>query len=207
MVGCQRVGRTPWRRRGELGFAFPRPRGQDVWSERWRSQTDRLLELESDLRSRCMSVRRGGDTDRWDIQVRVGPLGSARLRIAVEEHGQGRQLVRYRVWPRWSRGLPALAVLLAIWFLGSLDSDYYVAASIGIVLALTLARAFQEAGAGVALVLGAIGDEVEVDETAAGLPDLLADLQFVPEPFVFSDGQNGSNVSLRTPEELHERRS
>jgi hypothetical protein len=30
-------------------------------------------------------------------------LGSMRLRVAVEEHGAGRQLVRIRSWPRFSR--------------------------------------------------------------------------------------------------------
>ena len=83
-----------------------------------------------------MNVVRGGDTDRWDIQVRLGPLGSARLRVAVEEHGQGRQLVRYRVWPRWSRALPPIVALLALWVAGCAGYDRYLAAAIGVVLLL-----------------------------------------------------------------------
>jgi hypothetical protein len=202
LIGRLRGGLTPWRRRGELGFAVPRPRRQDVWSERWRSQTDRLLELESDLRNRCMIVTRGGDTDRWDIQVRVGPLGSARLRIAVEEHGQGRQLVRYRVWPRWSRALPALVVLLVVWFAGSLGQDYLITAAVGVTLALILGRAFQEAGAGVALVLRAVGDEVEVDEAAADPPDLMADLRLTSEDNGVGEQRNGSPVPVSLRKEL-----
>jgi GT2 family glycosyltransferase len=205
LTGRLRGGLTPWRRRGELGFVLPRPRKQDVWSERWRSQTDRLLELERDLRTRCMSVRRGGDTDRWDIQVRVGPLGSARLRVAVEEHGQGRQLVRYRVWPRWSRGLPPLVLLLVIWFAGSLQDDYYVAAAVGVVLALLLARAVQEAGAGIALLLRTIGDEVEVERASGDLPDLIDDLLSMSEAEAARNGWNASQFPTSTPEELHER--
>jgi hypothetical protein len=101
-----------------------------------------------------MNVVRGGGTDRWDIQVRLGPLGSARLRVAAEEHGHGRQLVRYRVWPRWSRALPPIVVLLALWAAGCAEYDGYLAAAIGLALLLVLLRACQEAGAGVALVLG-----------------------------------------------------
>ena len=177
LIGRLRYGLTPWRRRGELAFVFPWPRRRTVWSERYRCQTDRLLELERDLRSRCMSVRRGGDTDRWDIQVRLGPLGSARLRVAVEEHGQGRQLIRYRVWPRWSRGLPLLALLLGTWIGLTAAHDVYVPVAIGAVLLFILLRAVREAGAGVALVLKAIGDEVELDQERGELPELVHDLR------------------------------
>ncbi len=176
LVGRVRHGLTPWRRRGELAFAFPWPRRRTVWSERHRCQTDRLLELEGDLRSRCMAVTRGGDTDRWDIQVRLGPLGSARLRMAVEEHGQGRQLIRYRVWPRWSRGLPLLALLLGTWIGVTVARDPYLPIAIGSVLLFVLLRAIREAGAGVGLVLRAIGEDVESDGASATLPDLLGDL-------------------------------
>lgn len=194
LVGRLRRGLTPWRRRGELAFAFPWPRRQDVWSEHWRSQTDRLLELERELRARCMTVTRGGDTDRWDIQVRVGPLGSARLRAATEEHGHGRQLVRYRVWPRWSRGLPILVGLLALWLGASVVSDFYVAVAIGFVLVFVLVRAAREAAAGIAIALVAIGVEQRAE-----LPELVDDLR-VPSP----DGRrHGAHrqASVPTPEE------
>ena len=42
-------------------------------------------------------------------------MGAARLRMAVEEHGMGRQLVRFRVWPKPS----TMAIVLSL-FLGSL---------------------------------------------------------------------------------------
>ena len=199
LAGRLRGGLTPWRRRGELGFSLPFPRKLSVWSERWRSQTDRLLELERDLLSRSMSVRRGGHTDRWDIQVRVGPLGSARLRAAVEEHGQGRQLVRYRVWPRWSRALLPAVLLLALWFVGSLQGNVYVAALIGVVFALVVARALQEAGAGLSLLVQAIGDEVELPYARDVPPALVNEL---PLPHAAANGRNGSHVHVATVEEL-----
>jgi GT2 family glycosyltransferase len=200
LTGRLRGGLTPWRRRGESGFAVPWPRRRTVWSEHWRSQTDRLLELEADLRARCMNVVRGSHTDRWDIQVRLGPLGSARLRVAVEEHGQGRQLVRYRVWPRWSRALPVIVLLLALWVAGCATYDPYLAAAIGAALVLVVLRACQEAGAGVAIALRAIGDEVEVSDSEDS-PDLMDDLV----PPAANNGRNGTRAHVSTVREPHGR--
>jgi hypothetical protein len=179
LSGRVRFGLTPWRRRGELVFAMPWPRRREVWNERWRSQSERLLELERDLRKRCMSTRRGGVFDRWDIHLRVGPLAAARVRVAVEEHGHGRQLVRYRVWPRWSRLLPALAGLLALWLTGVARPDPYLALAVGGVLLLILLRALREAGAGMAVVLRAIERGAQ-DQPASRV--LLDDLRVAPAP-------------------------
>jgi hypothetical protein len=202
LTGRLRGGLTPWRRRGELAFTLPWPRRRTVWSERWASQTDRLLELEGYLRERCMSVVRGGDTDRWDIQVRLGALGSARLRVAVEEHGQGRQLVRYRIWPRWSRALPLIVALLALWVAGCAQYDISLAALIGAALLLVVLRACREAGAGVALVLRAIANAVETPDPESEARELLDDLR-VSRPAV--NEWNGSRVHVSTPGELGER--
>ena len=51
--------------------------------------------------------------DRWDLEVRGGPLGGARLRAAVEEHGEGKQLVRIGLWPRVSILAVGLAAVFA----------------------------------------------------------------------------------------------
>jgi hypothetical protein len=60
-------------------------------------------------------VERGGDFERWDLQVRGGGLGASRMRMAVEEHGGGKQFLRFRVWPRCSRaGLGLVAGFAAL---------------------------------------------------------------------------------------------
>jgi hypothetical protein len=73
---------------------------------------------EASLRTDGQRVARGSEWDRWDLEVGGGLLGGARLRMAVEEHGSGRQLVRFRAWPRWSTtaigALTALALLAAL---------------------------------------------------------------------------------------------
>jgi O-antigen biosynthesis protein len=110
--GRTSAGLTPWRGRGG-SLAAPRPRTRVIWSEDWESPRDRLGRLWAYLRLERAAVLSGGSFDRWDIQVRAGPLGSARIRLGVEEHGQGKQLLRFRIWPRWSRGGAALAAVFA----------------------------------------------------------------------------------------------
>lgn len=112
--GRVRYGLTPWRQRGVLGLALPTRRTAVFWSDRWQPPEERLRTVERTLRDHGAIVRRGGDFDRWDVEVRGGLVGGARLLMAVEEHGRGRQLVRFRCWPRGSfAGLAAAGGLTA----------------------------------------------------------------------------------------------
>ena len=43
-----------------------------------------------------------------------GIFGAARALMAVEEHGAGRQLVRFRIWPKFSSAGIALILLFAL---------------------------------------------------------------------------------------------
>ena len=101
LTGRLRSGLTFWRYNAS-GFALPWPRKFAVWTEHWRDPNERLKSFEADLRKPGVYVRRGGDYDRWDLEVRTGVSGSARLLMAVEDHGAGNQFVRLRVWPKWS---------------------------------------------------------------------------------------------------------
>jgi hypothetical protein len=77
-------------------------------------------------------VRRGGDFDRWDLEVRGGLFGSARLLAAVEEHGQGQQMVRARTWPRvGTAGLVAVLGLGAL----ALAAGFAAATAAAVILA------------------------------------------------------------------------
>ncbi len=98
-----RHGLTPWRARGGRAWPLPRRRSLEVWSEHGEPPDAWLRRVEDALRSAGAAFLRGGDFDRWDLHVRGGLLGAARLRIAVEEHGGGRQLTRYLAWPRLLR--------------------------------------------------------------------------------------------------------
>jgi O-antigen biosynthesis protein len=112
--GRQAHGLTPWRGRGPRRLAVPLPRTETRWSEAWRGPDEWLADLCARLRGMGAVVLMGGSFDRWDVEVRGGLLGGARLRFGVEEHGAGTQMLRYRVWPRPSRVSVALGIALAI---------------------------------------------------------------------------------------------
>jgi O-antigen biosynthesis protein len=106
-------GLTPWRRRGPGALSLPRPRSWTLWSESWRSLEGWVESLEEALREDGTVAMRGGDFDRWDLELRGGLLGGARILTVIEEHGHGRQLVRYGFRPRPARGAALLTALCA----------------------------------------------------------------------------------------------
>lgn len=115
LTGRLRHGLAPWRRRHESSAAvFPRPLASQLWSELWQEPSDRLKAIEKGLQDQGAMVTRGGDWDRWDLEIRGGLFGSARAALATEDHGQGYQLVRIRLWPLISRLTGAAIVLLAV---------------------------------------------------------------------------------------------
>ncbi len=136
-------GLTPWRRRGPpRAWSVPRRRTFAVWREAWQAPDASLDTLQGALRDAGAAVRAGGDLDRWDLEIRVGALAAVRLRMVNEEHGAGRQLLRYRTWPRPSApwGVAALGLVAA----GIASQDWIVGPLLG--------------GLGLALVLRALLD-------------------------------------------------
>ncbi|HEY6150741.1 MAG TPA: glycosyltransferase [Gaiellaceae bacterium] len=135
-------GLTPWRRRTRVTRqAVPWRQERSIWSETWQAPAIWLTSLESTFKTQSSDVRRGGDYDRWDLQVRAGSLGAARVRVAVEEHGQGRQLLRHRLWPRLSPvAVAVVAVLAALALVAAIGGPWYVSAILG---ALAVAVAVQ----------------------------------------------------------------
>ncbi|OLE96887.1 MAG: glycosyl transferase, partial [Cyanobacteria bacterium 13_1_20CM_4_61_6] len=108
IAGHRALGRSRRRR-----FAIPLPRVLKVWAEIWKSGEDRLCELEAGLCARGAIVSRGGAFDRWDLQVRHTFIGAVRIRLGIEEHGAGRQLVRVQVAPCYARDVLGLVAVLA----------------------------------------------------------------------------------------------
>jgi GT2 family glycosyltransferase len=131
LLGRIRHGLTPWRRRGGAAIV-PRPLERETWREAWRAPEEWLSDLEARLRDADAAVRRGGGYERWDLETRAGTLGAARVRLGVEEHGGGRQMARWRLWPRPST-LPVLAAIaLALLASGAaLDRAWLAAALLG----------------------------------------------------------------------------
>jgi ABC-type multidrug transport system fused ATPase/permease subunit/GT2 family glycosyltransferase len=108
-------GLAPWGRRARLALAPVHARRRVVWTEEWRAPEAHLAVVEAAVRHAGARVSRGGAHDRWDLQIRGGGLGSARLRLAVEEHGQGRQQLLYAFTPLVSSaGVIAAAATAAL---------------------------------------------------------------------------------------------
>ncbi|MGE5617365.1 MAG: glycosyltransferase, partial [Candidatus Woesearchaeota archaeon] len=183
-------GLTPWRRRGPKVFRLPVTHTASFWSEEWHSTEDRVRAIGRALQADGSVVRSGGDWDRWDLQVRGGLLGGARLRIAIEEHGGGRQLLRLRSWPYSSR----IVVLL-----GTLVLGLAAAAAMGhalrsaIILAAVAALAFLRLG----YECGAAGATI-THALAQPLPSG-ADQREQPPQRASGDASGGKLLPLGTP--------
>jgi len=167
LVGRLRHGLTPWRRRGLTGFKIPRPRTLTVWSEEWRMPESWLQRAEEALERRGIPTRRGGPYDRWELELRGGVFAAVRMRMAIEEHGAGRQQLLCRVWPRSGSVTALTIVLLSALAAGAALDTAWIACVALAATALTLValaiRASGHAEATLTEVLERLpGDEAEV---------------------------------------------
>jgi O-antigen biosynthesis protein len=157
-------GLRPWWRRGIAGMAIPVPQQAVTWSEEWRSAEDSLAQIERVLLACGIAPVRGGDFDRWDLDVRGGLLGGVRIRHAVEEHGAGRQLTRFKVFPRVSKLAIALPVLLlGPALLASLAGAWIAVIPLALLGVAVILLAVREASVAAALSLAVISFPEEGD--------------------------------------------
>lgn len=155
LLGRIRLGLTPWRRCVVPGVSnpFPWPRTFALWSEHWNSPLGWLEALETSLRNLHTVTLRGGDFDRWDLELRGGLLGCVRILMAVEEHGGGKQVVRFRAWPKCSGGAVLVTLLFAV--LGALAAWSHAWVSCGIlnlIALLCMTLIFKECASAMAVV-------------------------------------------------------
>jgi hypothetical protein len=136
---------------------MPRIRLVEVWSERADFVHGWLERVEGRLRADRAVVTSGGEFDRWDLTARTGLLGRARLRMGLEEHGEGRQLARFRVWPLPSRGGSVAAVVMLVLALGAAyDGSWGVAVVLALGGALVAAALLRDCAIAVGLVVEAV---------------------------------------------------
>jgi hypothetical protein len=157
LAGRLTHGLTPWRKRGRGRPTFPRTRVLELWSEHWRPTESWLGSVEAALRSAGAAVQRGGAMDRWELHVRGGLLGAVRIRLAVEEHGEGRQLARYRVWPRCSGLAVVLLAKLAGLTAAAAVGNAVAATVLAAVSGAFMLRLASECGSATASAIRAIG--------------------------------------------------
>jgi O-antigen biosynthesis protein len=118
-------GLTPWRRRTLNTSRLAVSRTHVASTERWRSLPDTLQGIERALEAAGAVVLRGSAYDSWDVEVRSGAIGGVRLLMTVEEHDGGRQLRRFRWWPRFHGGWVAISgTLLALSIAAGLGQEW-----------------------------------------------------------------------------------
>jgi hypothetical protein len=115
--------------------------------------------LEAHLRKAGTRVVRGGDYDRWDLEVSDGTLGSVRLTAVVEEHGAGRQLIRFRLKPHSSPWTILLCLLPAVLSFFAAADTATIAAAILAAAATTLSlRMLGDTGTAMSTILRSLSE-------------------------------------------------
>ena len=138
-------------------LSFPWPRMFQLWSEKWLDSTEVLLSLESVLRSRGAVVRRGGDYDSWDLEIRGGLFGGVRVCTASENYGRGKYMVRLRSRPWFSISGAGTTLLLMIGCFGALlDRSVCAAATLGTLSAVFGAITFRSGAVAVGAIHSAL---------------------------------------------------
>jgi hypothetical protein len=146
------------------GLALPRPWLANIWSKRSLSIDERLESIEAALRTHGVLPMRGGDFEPWDLEACGGPLGSARMSVAVEHHGDGRQLLRIRSWPRCSAATVALALTFAGLSAGAAhDRAWDAFFALGVVALFVASRTIHECAGATAAFL-AVTRKIEREE-------------------------------------------
>jgi hypothetical protein len=152
-------GLTPWRRRGAAPWGPPRAARHQEGTEDWQAMEARLRHAEGSLVAAGFAVERGGATDRWDLEIRGGTFGGARLLGTIEEHGQGRQLARWLVRPRvWMGSVVVVLGLLGLAAIAAIDGRALpAAAALAAVAAIIIVRTVVDAGRSVVALVDATG--------------------------------------------------
>ena len=150
--GRLKEGLSPWRCRGTPRPAPLWPVTTSMWSEHWQAPEQHLNSIAAALQTEGCCVLRGGEHDRWDLEVRCGFFGAARLLMGVEDHGGG-QFIRVRLWPEVPAWGPVFTVGFAALALGAFhDHAWPAAAVLGLIALLPALRTLQQCTAAMATI-------------------------------------------------------
>jgi GT2 family glycosyltransferase len=166
--GRLRHGLTPWRRRGRPGRVMPLRREVVDWREQWQDPFAELAALQRRLVELGAIVRHGRDFDAWDLEVRGGTVAGVRVVTLVEEHGEGRQLTRWRCRAIWSRAALLTTVLLgALGVAASLDGAPVAAIVLGLLAAALGLRIASETASAMTTTLDALAPATALEAPAS----------------------------------------
>lgn len=153
LYGRIQHGLTLWRARARHGLAWPKSSKLFVWREHWE---DPLLILRN-ISQHIGDVAIGGDHDNWDLEVRVGLLGRTRIQMAIEEHEAGKQMFKFRLWPRLKKYyVLALFVMVTLTLLAFVNSALVSGCVLAAGTIMLLLRGIYESSASMANAVTAI---------------------------------------------------
>src|SRR5205814_6704787 len=157
---CGRLSGPSGEGAGRMRPCVPVPGSVARWTERGEAPEARVRGVETMLQALGSTVRRGGDWDAWDLEVRCGAFGAARLIMAIEDHGAGNQLIRAPWWPTVSAvtlvlTMAATALAVAAGF----DRAWPAAAVLGIAAASLALRAAWHCGSAIAVIERCVSDQ------------------------------------------------
>jgi O-antigen biosynthesis protein len=156
LTGRLRAGLAPWRPVRGAALAPPRVWTAHVWREAGQEPAAWLRAIAGRLEAAGAAGRAGGAFDAWDLDVRGGALGGARLLLALEEHGAGRQLARVRAWPAARVGALAAAGPAILALLAALDGAPVAGLILGIMALALAGRTLYECAAALGQVRAAV---------------------------------------------------
>ncbi len=145
--GRLKGGLTPWRRHGPKARLTLRPVMMSMWRDKREPAETTLRGLEKKAQAMGLLVRAGGDYDDWDLEIRKGLFGGARLLLAVEEHAPGKQLLRFRLSQTYSRFATVLSLIFVSMSLAAASYGAWVQGIIsGLCAAVMVSRTLSDSG-------------------------------------------------------------
>ena len=145
LYGRLLFGLTPWRKRGSGSHSLRmlllhRPE-LHYWSEQWKAVEQWLGQLEDILIRSRVRVRRGGNYDQWDLQTNCGLFSAARGLLTIEEHGGGKQMLKFKYWAKYSTGGIVVSLLFAGFsFLALVKAQFGVFILLGTIAAVLIGK-------------------------------------------------------------------
>jgi hypothetical protein len=126
LYGRLRHGLSPWRRRNGLNYAIPWPLKYAIWSEQWHTTEYWVKRVKTAILKEGAIVKHGGNYDDWDLEICAGSCSAVKCRVGVEEHGGGKQLIRFRLWPRVNVVVLALGAAFIVLSIMSAIGQYWL---------------------------------------------------------------------------------
>lgn len=117
LYGRIKHGLTPWRKKSTVSekkhLFLVHSKTFMLWSEDWKMAGEWLELIEKKLLQLKTRVRRGGEFDRWDIQIGNGLFSTSKGLLAIEEHGANKQYLKFRCKAGYSAFSLTLIILFA----------------------------------------------------------------------------------------------